>query len=110
MTAYNFVVLSNPVAGKDAEYNDWYTNTHLGDVLRVKGFTGARRYKLDETAEGTHAYMALYEMETDDPQKVIADMMAKAGTPELMISPAIDIEGVTTVLYKAITPHVPAPR
>jgi hypothetical protein len=35
MAKYTFVVLTNAVEGKDDAFDEWYTNTHLGDVLAV---------------------------------------------------------------------------
>jgi hypothetical protein len=106
MASYNLVVLSNPVAGKEDEYNEWYTNIHIPDVVRCEGFTGGRRFKLGQGFDAEHKYMAIYEMETNDPAAVIAGMTAKAGTPELSISPALDQAGVAMTLYEAITPRI----
>jgi hypothetical protein len=41
MAKYTFVVLTNAVEGKDDAFDDWYTNTHLGDVLAVPGSVGS---------------------------------------------------------------------
>ena len=30
MAKHVFVVLTNPLEGKEDAYNDWYTNVHLG--------------------------------------------------------------------------------
>jgi hypothetical protein len=38
MPKHLMLVLTNPVEGKDAEYNEWYTNTHLPDILRWTAF------------------------------------------------------------------------
>ena len=32
------IVLSNPVGDRDDEYNRWYDDVHLPDVLSVPGF------------------------------------------------------------------------
>src|SRR5690606_19186746 len=49
---YAYVVLSNPVPGRDQEYNDWYSNRHLADVVAVPGFVSAQRFRLvDPEAE-----------------------------------------------------------
>ncbi len=37
MPHYAYVVHSNPVAGREDEYNDWYSNRHLADVVAVPG-------------------------------------------------------------------------
>jgi len=44
MQRCNLIVFTNPVEGRDDEYNDWYTNTHLPDVLKIPGITGAQRF------------------------------------------------------------------
>ena len=44
MAKYTFVVLTNAVEGKDDAFDEWYTNTHLGDVLAVPGFVSAQRF------------------------------------------------------------------
>ena len=33
------IVMSNANEGQDDEFNDWYTNTHLGDIIALDGFT-----------------------------------------------------------------------
>jgi hypothetical protein len=103
MAAYTLVVMSNPVAGREDEYNDWYTNQHLGDVLRIEGFSAARRFEVSEGHSAPHKYMALYEMETDNPGAVLEDLTKKANTPAMPISSAMDAN-VGMVLYRAITP------
>jgi hypothetical protein len=51
---------------REKEFNDWYDNTHLPDVLETPGFLGATRYENTEPAEGQAKFLALYEIETDD--------------------------------------------
>ncbi len=40
MAKYNLIALTNPLEGRDDEFNDWYTNVHLADVLKLPGVTG----------------------------------------------------------------------
>jgi hypothetical protein len=49
MARHTFVVFTNPTEGQEDEYNDWYDNTHLSDVLKVEGFVAAQRFKLADT-------------------------------------------------------------
>ncbi|MFC1900463.1 hypothetical protein ACFLYN_02605 [Chloroflexota bacterium] len=53
-------------AAQEKEFNDWYDNIHLPDVLETPGFTGAVRYENPNPAEGEAKYLALYQIETDD--------------------------------------------
>src|SRR5215469_214807 len=55
MAKHTFLVLTNPVQGKEKEYNDWYTNQHIPDVVSVPGIVAAQRYKLADFQMGTGA-------------------------------------------------------
>ena len=51
---------------REKEYNDWYDNIHLPDVLETPGFIGATRYENTTPQEGEARFLAIYEIETDD--------------------------------------------
>ena len=36
-------VLINPVAGREDDFNDWYTNVHIRDVMRFAGSIRVQR-------------------------------------------------------------------
>lgn len=38
MAKHVFVVLSKPVEEREAEFDDWYENTHIREVLETKGW------------------------------------------------------------------------
>ena len=44
-----------------AAYNDWYDNTHLGELLAIEGCTSAKRFGPDSSG----AYLALYDFGCD---------------------------------------------
>ena len=48
MDRHLLLVFSNAVEGKDDEFNDWYTNVHLSDMLAADGFVTAQRFQLTE--------------------------------------------------------------
>jgi hypothetical protein len=109
MADYTYVVLSNPVSGQEAEFENWYGNTHLDDVVAVDGFTSARLFKLaDGAAEGAppQRYMALYTMATDDPGKLLDDLRVLVETGQMAMSEAFSQEGLATHLYAPITPLI----
>jgi hypothetical protein len=107
---YLFLVVSNPVAGREAEFNDWYSRQHLDDVLRVPGFTGARRFMVSGESRLPGRYVAIYELECADPDAVLASLNARAGTPDMPISPALDVANVTIALLAPLTERLSAPR
>lgn len=108
---YCFVVFSNPMPGREEEYNTWYNEVHLPHVLAVPGFVSARRLKVADMPGVVNTplpgqYLALYEMETDDPDGVLKEMWSRAGTPQMTISDAIDGPNSTHTLFSIITGNV----
>jgi len=102
MKDYCFVVSTKPVAGQETEYNRWYDTQHLPDVLAVPGVVSARRFAAE--VDGETRYLALYQMNTDNPEGVLAELTARSGTDRMPMSPALDIAGVSAILYEAIGP------
>ena len=101
MAGYKLVVLSNPMAGREDEYNDWYSNRHLADILRIPGYCAARRFVLRTLRMGaiSQKYLAIYEMDVADLTAAHVALNA-VGTTEMEISPALDLEGVATGLFE----------
>ena len=107
MTKYTYVVMSNPVSGKEDEYNRWYTDQHLPDVLAVPGFVAAQRFRVDDAGSKLpHRYLALYEIETDDLQKTLTDLNSRANTPAMPLSDAPDVGTVSATIFAPITGRV----
>jgi hypothetical protein len=101
---FAYVVFTRPVDGQEAEYNRWYTEQHVRDLLRIPGVIAAQRFKLAQPDAGAPApYLAVYEIETDDVNQTLAQIASRAGTPAMPISPALDIKAVTALVYEAIT-------
>ena len=109
MPQFAYVVLSNPVAGREDEYNDWYSKRHLTDVTAVPGFVAAQRFRLmDDAAEGAprQRYMAIYTMETDDPGAAVEQLTALVQSGKMEMSEAFSMEVMAIHLYETITPVV----
>ena len=50
LQTFTMLVLSNPVPGRESEYNGWYSNTHLADGTAIPGSLRAPRFKLAHDA------------------------------------------------------------
>jgi len=104
MPRYAFTVFSKPVAGQEQEYNRWYGEQHLGDVLKVPGFVAAQRFKLAQPDPVAPAqYLAIYQIESDNLQQTMTALQERAGTKDMPLSPALDVQGVKAFIYEAIT-------
>ena len=65
---------------REDEYNDWYSNRHLADVIALDGFQSAQRFTLadpDRAKDAPYKYLALYEAE-DGRTEVAAKALATA--------------------------------
>jgi hypothetical protein len=112
MAKYTFVVLTNPVAGKEDEYNRWYNEQHIPDVLNVPGFVAAQRFRLADAqmAPGPikHKYLALYEIETDDLAAALKDLRSRTGTADMVLSDAMDPADIGAFLFQPVAEQVQA--
>jgi hypothetical protein len=92
---------------REKEFNDWYDNTHMPDMLQVPGFIGATRWaSADNKKNEIRKYLALYELETDNLEEFNARMRErgmwtfKAGRFSEL--PVFDPDNVPRI-YKQIT-------
>lgn len=99
-----YIVLTNATPGDDAEFNDWYSGTHIPDVLAIPGFVAAQRFRLvDHPALRAYPYRyaALYELVADTAESAFAELMARAGTDRMVLSPTLDTSGVAAAPFAA---------
>jgi len=109
MARHLLLVFSNPADGCEDEYNDWYTNHHLDEILEIEGFKRAQRFRLadakmtHDTPDAPYRYLALYEVEEDALERADsalfelarterAEAIAAGRTPKLVMSPAMDTD------------------
>ncbi|OBK18815.1 DUF4286 family protein [Mycobacterium asiaticum] len=56
---------------REQEYNTWYDEVHLRELVALPGIVGARRLR---PVNGGGPYVALYEVEGDDLQAILQSM------------------------------------
>jgi hypothetical protein len=110
MPKCKLVVMTEPVAGREDEYNEWYTHQHLADVVAVPGFRSAQRFKLTDAMGFDHPnrYLAIYEIDSDNPQEVLAEMFRRRGTPAMVVSDSLDLSKASVGLFEPCSPVVEA--
>jgi hypothetical protein len=108
---YYLLVFSNPVAGREDEYNKWYDGKHLADVTSVPGFVSGQRYvvnaaQLRDDAKPPRKYLAIYKIVTDDLASVFAEVNRRIDAGITVMSPAYDRSNSLSYTYKVIRPMV----
>ena len=68
MTRYLLFAFSDCIdPSREKEFNEWYDNMHVPDMLETPGMISATRWVGAEPKENQRRkYLALYELETDD--------------------------------------------
>lgn len=105
MTTHRLIVFTEPVPGREAEYNEWYDTVHLKEVLQVEGFVAAQRFELSDAQVGPDAvppkrFLAIYEIEAESIEKALEQL--NAGVSWMQMSDALDVEGAQAFAYSAI--------
>jgi hypothetical protein len=110
MSHYKMVVMSRPTAGREDEYNEWYQNVHLGELVALPGIKSARRFKHSRNlVEGeAYPYMSIYEIETDDIDAVLDSLRGTAEKGLLTMTDAIDLTDTSALVYEEFGPVVAA--
>jgi hypothetical protein len=113
MSSLRFMVFTNPVEGREDEYNDWYSGQHLDDVLALRGFKAAQRFKFNPGQLGPEApftYLAIYEVEGLTVEEAEAALLDAASDRERMpISKAMSKERASW-WFAPIADRVEAPE
>jgi hypothetical protein len=104
LQTYTMFVSTSAAPGQDAEFNRWYDEQHVPDVLRIPGFSSARRYALKRVATAGVAmapYLVLFTVQTYDLELTIADLKRRVRTGVTKMTPAFGPGG--HVYYMAAT-------
>lgn len=76
---YKVLILTEPTAGNEDRYNNYYEHTHLEEVLQTTSLHSAQRFKLAGNAGETAPlpYLAVYEASGNSAEEVLADLSAR---------------------------------
>jgi len=101
------IVQTSPVEGHEAEYNRWYEDVHIPEVLDLPGFVAARRFKLSDAQRSSetlphNTYLVIYELTIDAGEALdrITQTASERG-PGVGVAP-----GSSALYWTAITPRV----
>jgi hypothetical protein len=83
-----------------AEYNTWYDEVHLRDVVALDGFVSARR--LAPVTDG-EPFVALYEIECDDLTAAVDGLRAAAQSGALVMSDVLQMDPPPSIRLLEVT-------
>ena len=112
---YYFFVFSNPVAGHEDEYNDWYDHRHAADVVSIPGFVNGQRYVQSDVPffrpRGVNVtkYLSVYKIVTPDIEGVFTEIERRINTGITYMSPAYDRKTSLNYVYRPMGPELKGP-
>ncbi len=110
------IVFSNPAEGMDNEFNEWYDNVHIPDLLAIPGMLSAQRHDLRDAAM-YHAdggrlpeqrYLVVYEME-GDVDAIMVKIREAVAEGQIVMSDSLDMSSWKLSFWSARGPKVEAP-
>jgi hypothetical protein len=109
---YYFFVFSNPVAGHEDEYNQWYDHQHAQDVVAIPGFVTAQRFVKTELPLyrmvdlQVPKYLIVYKIVTDNVESVFKEVSRRLDSGETVISPTFDRKTSVSYVYRPFRPEL----
>lgn len=107
------VVLTSPRSPEvEQEFNRWYTDVHIPEILRTPGFVGVTRYKVSASqflpgaeSQGPQ-YLALWEIEADDVAAAANALQEQAISDGWVLDDAIDPASISIRFFEPITERI----
>lgn len=96
-----YIVRTNAVRGREAEFDRWYDTVHLPEVLALPGFLSAQRYRLSAQQvlpDQQHGWLAVYEIDSSD---IAGTLDRLRGATHLQMSDALDLASIDAAVFEA---------
>jgi hypothetical protein len=108
---YYWLVFNRPVAGHEAEFNNWYDNEHAPAVVAVPGFVQAQRFilcdqQLRPISRQRPRYLIVYKIVTANLPSVFAEVDRRMQGGQIKLSPALDMKSLQTATYRVFRPAI----
>lgn len=109
MTRSIYMVFTDPVDGQEDEFNKWYENQHISDVLNIDGVVGATRYIVSNVrgrsgATSPTRYLTVYELD-GEPESIVGRLTAATASGNIAISSAVARQRTTSYVFTELGPH-----
>ena len=96
MNKHLVIIKSNAKPGREADYEAWYTGTHIGEILQVEGFLSGQQFRVgpDHEDAGKFSHFSTFEVESDDPMASLALLGETFQSGAMTPSDALDPDGL----------------
>jgi hypothetical protein len=104
MPQYRLMAVTNAQPGREAEFERWYDEQHLPDLMKVPGVIGAQRFRTVAGMEGplTWRFVTLYTLDTEDLAGVMQELGRRINTPDMPLTDAGDFSAGGAVMVELV--------
>jgi hypothetical protein len=115
---YVYLVMSDPLPGREFDFNDGYQNMHMGDLVQLPGWTGAQRFRLVPDVMPRNIQplyrrgnLIIWDQEGTDLNKLRSDANAAIAGGKSRLIPGFDYgpDGAVRATYQVIGARVTRP-
>jgi hypothetical protein len=115
---YVYLVMSDPLPGREFDFNDGYQNMHMGDLVQLPGWTGAQRFRLVPEVMPRNikplyrrGNLIIWDQEGTDLDKLRGDANAAIAGGKSRRIPGFDYspDGGVRAYYQVIGPRTTRP-
>jgi hypothetical protein len=92
MARFQLIIYTNAKPGRDADYNSWYDQVHMDDLLSMDGVLAGQRFRT--CGESQWKYGSIFELEGEDPVALTEHIVGTFRSGKLSLSDAVDLETV----------------
>jgi hypothetical protein len=112
---YVYLVMADPLPGREFDFNDGYQNMHMGDLVQLPGWTGAQRFRLVPDVKPRNVQplyrrgnLIIWDQEGNDPEKLRSDANAAIAGGKSRLIPGFDYgpDGAVRATYQVIGARV----
>ncbi|MFD6399213.1 MULTISPECIES: DUF4286 family protein [Nocardia] len=99
----HLIVFSSPRAGMDEEYNTWYTEVHIPDMLAIPGVESCTRFRAQPVGGQApeFTYQADYLID-GDAGAVLKEIKVRSADGRFTLSPAIDPAAMKVTVWESL--------
>lgn len=111
LNRYAYLVMADPFPGREFVFNDFYQNTHMGDLVQLPGWMGAQRFRLVPEVTPRRikplyrrGNLIIWDQESTDLDKLRKDANAAIAGGKSRLIPGFDYspEGPVSVTYQVL--------
>jgi hypothetical protein len=87
---------------RETEFNVWYNEIHLPDIMQMPGFIRATRYENADPDAGPGKFLAAYEIESEDIEKTLAELRRRVAKLKKQGRISDSLVDVSWTMYRQI--------